>query len=75
MNGKNLRKVIFATAMTLVIALSAFATVGGEPALANSAQRYWTGSSSSGVGVREDDCPLEVESELLRTRNSISSRR
>lgn len=65
MNGKNLRKVIFATAMTLVIALSAFAAVGGEPALANSAQRYWTGSSSSGVGVREDDCPLEVESELL----------
>ena len=65
MNGKNLRKVIFAAAMTLVIALSAFATVGGEPAYANSAQRHWTGTNASGVGVREENCPLEVESEIL----------
>ena len=65
MNGKNLRKVIFAMAMTLVIALSAFAAVGGEPAYANSAQRYWYGTDSSGVGVREENCPLEVESEIL----------
>lgn len=65
MNGTNLRKVIFAAAMTLVIALSAFATVGGGPAYANSAQRYWTGTNASGVGVREENCPLEVESEIL----------
>lgn len=65
MNGKNLRKVIFAAAMTLVIALSAFAAVGGGPAYANSAQRHWTGTNASGVGVREENCPLEVESEIL----------
>ncbi len=32
---------------------------------ANSAQRYWRGSNSFGVGSTGGDCPLEVESEKL----------
>jgi len=66
MHGKKLLKIVFAAATALVIAICAFtfgATV--NPAYANSAQRHWTGTNASGVGAREENCPLEVESEIL----------
>lgn len=35
------------------------------PASANSAQKKWTGSYASGALVTDENCPVEVESELL----------
>lgn len=66
MDGKKLRKIVFAAATALVVAVCAltFGASGGA-AYANSAQRQWYGTYSSGVGVREENCPLEVESETL----------
>ena len=66
MDGKKLQKIVFAAATALVVAVCAltFGASGGT-AYANSAQRHWSGTNSSGVGVREENCPLEVESEIL----------
>lgn len=66
MDGKKLRKIFFAAVTALVIAVCSltFGASGGA-AYANSAQRHWSGTNSSGVGVRGENCPLEVESEIL----------
>lgn len=66
MDGKKLRKIVFAAVTALVVAVCAltFGASGGA-AYANSAQRQWYGTYSSGVGVRGENCPLEVESETL----------
>ena len=35
------------------------------PAYANSAQSHWTGIDSTGAIVIDENCPIEVEKELL----------
>lgn len=47
--------------ITLLLVISMFSV----PALANSAQVHWRGTTSSGVIIIGDDCPIEVESERL----------
>lgn len=54
------RKVI--TAVFTVLLLSA---VFIQPTHANSAQRYWSGTDSTGALVKEKNCPLVVDKELL----------
>ena len=36
-----------------------------QPTYANSAQRHWSGTSGTGTLVKDKDCPLEVDKELL----------
>ena len=36
-----------------------------QPTYANSAQRHWNGTSGTGTLVKDKDCPLEVDKELL----------
>ena len=47
--------------ITLLLVISMFSV----PALANSAQVHWRGTTSSGVIIIGDDCPIEMESERL----------
>lgn len=50
----------FCICVTLALAL--FPAVS---AAANSAQRYWTGTTASGAIVTDEECPLVVEKEIL----------
>ena len=51
----------------LLIVFALFLSINVKPisAKANSAQTKWEGSSSAGVVVTGEDCPLEVEKEVL----------
>ena len=53
-----------------VFALAAALPAAEGAALANSAQRYWTGSTSTGALVTGEQCPVTVEKETLTFRIS-----
>ena len=54
------RKVI-----TVIFTVLLLSVVFIQPTHANSAQRYWSGTDSSGALVKDKNCPLEVDKELL----------
>ena len=47
------------TAGVLLILLLAGACI--QPAYANSAQRYWSGTDGTGAVVTREDCPIVVD--------------
>ena len=51
------------TAGVLLILLLAEICI--QPAYANSAQRHWRGTDSTGAVVTGEDCPIVVDKELL----------
>ena len=54
------RKVI-----TVIFTVLLLSVVFIHPTRANSAQRHWSGTDSSGALVKDKNCPLEVDKELL----------
>ncbi len=56
----------FVRGASLALALVLAFLGAAVPAFANSAPRYWEGSSSTGVVLADEGCPLVVEKELLR---------
>lgn len=54
-------------ALLFLVCVTAFSLtgLGGTPALANSAMRYFDGVDSSGLIVTTEDCPIVVDSEEL----------
>ena len=51
--------------LSCLLAAALLAGVLSVPASANSAQTRWRGVAASGAAVTEEDCPLEVEQEIL----------
>lgn len=62
---RNRIKAITALALFFVIFAAMFAFSGSSPALANSAQTSWSGTSSNGAIVMDEQCPVVVERENL----------
>ncbi|MGM9521334.1 MAG: hypothetical protein ACI3VB_02510 [Oscillospiraceae bacterium] len=60
MKFKKFPRFLSAFICTLVIL-----TAVSDPAIANSAQTYWEGTSSTGAIITDGDCPIVVESEKL----------
>ena len=54
------RKVI-----TVVFTVLLLSVVFIQPTHANSAQRYWSGTDSTGALLKDKNCPLVVDKELL----------
>lgn len=52
-------------AITAVFTVLLLSAVFIQPTHANSAQRHWSGTDSSGALVKDKNCPLEVDKELL----------
>lgn len=52
-------------AITAVFTVLLLSAVFIQPTHANSAQRHWSGTDSTGALVKEKNCPLVVDKELL----------
>ena len=52
-------------AITVIFTVLLLSVVFIQPTHANSAQRYWSGTDSSGALVKDKNCPLVVDKELL----------
>jgi len=52
-------------ALSIIFSVLIIASLGVVSVSANSAQTHWSGVDASGMFVKEENCPLEVKSELL----------
>ena len=52
-------------AITAVFTVLLLSAVFIQPTHANSAQRRWSGTDSTGALIKEKNCPLVVDKELL----------
>ena len=52
-------------AVTVIFTVLMLGIVFFGPADANSAQRYWSGTDGTGALVKDENCPIVVDSELL----------